>query len=184
MLGTFLVQRINQRGEPKKSLLRFAAMVLVLYAAWVFTGATAVAIAPCMALASLLAVVVSMRAGVLFGASALAIWLLYVVLSLAHIAPPPHFSAGPSQSWYIGALSMWMVLLSLPNLIRMLRQSNALHVAVIEATADGILVINSKGRVETYNQRCRDAGMDDYLCKPLRPDELGLMLSKWLPNRQ
>ena len=184
MLGTFLVQRINQRGEPKKSLLRFAAMVLVLYAAWVFTGATAVAIAPCMALASLLAVVVSMRAGVLFGASALAIWLLYAVLSLAHIAPPPHFSAGPSQSWYIGALSMWMVLLPLPNLIRMLQQSNALHVAVIEATADGILVINSKGRVETYNQRCRDAGMDDYLCKPLRPDELGLMLSKWLPNRQ
>ena len=117
-------------------------------------------------------------------ASALAIWLLYVVLSLAHIAPPRYFSAGPSQSWYIGALSMWMVLLSLPNLIRMLRQSNALHVAVIEATADGILVINSKGRVETYNQRCRDAGMDDYLCKPLRPDELGLMLSKWLPNRQ
>ncbi len=30
-------------------------------------------------------------------------------------------------------------------------------------------------------RRCLDAGMDDYLSKPLRLHELGLMLAKWLP---
>ena len=30
-------------------------------------------------------------------------------------------------------------------------------------------------------QRCRQQGMDDYLSKPLRLNELGPMLSKWLP---
>jgi CheY-like chemotaxis protein len=30
-------------------------------------------------------------------------------------------------------------------------------------------------------QRCRERGMDDYLCKPLRLTELGPLLTKWLP---
>ncbi len=30
-------------------------------------------------------------------------------------------------------------------------------------------------------QHCMDSGMDDYLSKPLRMDELGSMLAKWLP---
>jgi len=33
-------------------------------------------------------------------------------------------------------------------------------------------------------QRCLDAGMDDYLSKPLRLPELGRMLAKWLPAPQ
>ena len=155
-LGTYFARRINQRGEPKKSLLSFAFGFFLLYTGWVFAGATHVAIAPCMALASLLAVVVSLHAGVLFGVSSLAVWLLYVVLSLAHLAPAPYFSSAPGVSWFIGALSMWLVLLPLPNLIRTLRKTNALHRAVIEATIDGILVVNSEGKVETLNQRFAD----------------------------
>jgi len=30
-------------------------------------------------------------------------------------------------------------------------------------------------------KRCLDCGMDDYLSKPLRMNELGPMLAKWLP---
>ena len=33
-------------------------------------------------------------------------------------------------------------------------------------------------------QRCRERGMDDYLCKPLRLKELGPMLLKWMPQPQ
>jgi CheY-like chemotaxis protein len=31
-------------------------------------------------------------------------------------------------------------------------------------------------------ERCVDAGMDDYLPKPVRSDELSLMLEKWVPR--
>jgi HPt (histidine-containing phosphotransfer) domain-containing protein len=31
-------------------------------------------------------------------------------------------------------------------------------------------------------QRCKDYGMDDYLSKPLRMDELAQMLTRWLPK--
>lgn len=33
-------------------------------------------------------------------------------------------------------------------------------------------------------QHCRDSGMDDYLTKPLRLDELAAMLTKWLPRSE
>jgi len=34
-----------------------------------------------------------------------------------------------------------------------------------------------------YDEVCRDAGMDDYLIKPLREDDLVSTLVRWLPNR-
>ena len=155
-LGAFLARRINQRGDPNRSLLLFATGFLFLYSAWIFAGASYVAITPCIALASLLAVVVSMRAGVLFGIASLLVWLLHIVLNSAHIAPPPYLSSSPLVTWFIAALSMGMVLLPLPNLIRMLRKTNALHRAVIEATIDGILVVNSEGKLQSHNQRFAD----------------------------
>ncbi len=30
-------------------------------------------------------------------------------------------------------------------------------------------------------ERCLDAGMDDYLCKPLRPELLDEVLARWVP---
>jgi PAS domain S-box-containing protein len=46
------------------------------------------------------------------------------------------------------------------------------HLPIIAITANAM-----QGEV----QRCLDAGMDDYLSKPLRMDELAPMLEKWLP---
>ena len=43
-----------------------------------------------------------------------------------------------------------------------------------------IIAVTASAMPSEY-QRCVDSGMDDYLSKPLRMDELGRMLAKWLP---
>jgi len=35
-----------------------------------------------------------------------------------------------------------------------------------------------------YRETCLGAGMDDYLTKPVRLDELCVALSRWLPQKQ
>jgi PAS domain S-box-containing protein len=46
------------------------------------------------------------------------------------------------------------------------------HLPIIAVTANAM---------QGEAQRCRERGMDDYLSKPLRLNELGPMLAKWLP---
>ena len=46
------------------------------------------------------------------------------------------------------------------------------HLPIIAVTANAM---------QGEAQRCRERGMDDYLSKPLRMNELALMLEKWLP---
>jgi PAS domain S-box-containing protein len=47
------------------------------------------------------------------------------------------------------------------------------HLPIIAITANAM---------QGEAQRCRERGMDDYLSKPLRMNELALMLQKWLPE--
>jgi CheY-like chemotaxis protein len=47
------------------------------------------------------------------------------------------------------------------------------HLPIIAITANAM---------QGEAQRCRERGMDDYLSKPLRMNELGPMLHKWLPR--
>jgi HPt (histidine-containing phosphotransfer) domain-containing protein len=47
------------------------------------------------------------------------------------------------------------------------------HLPIIAITANAM---------QGEAQRCRERGMDDYLSKPLRMDELAPMLEKWLPQ--
>ena len=51
-------------------------------------------------------------------------------------------------------------------------EENGAHLPIIAVTANAM---------EGEAQRCRERGMDDYMSKPLRLNELGPILAKWLP---
>jgi CheY-like chemotaxis protein len=55
------------------------------------------------------------------------------------------------------------------------REGSTRHAAVIAMTADA---------VTGCRERCLAAGMDDYVTKPVRPDELYHALRRWLPLEQ
>ncbi|MBK9956055.1 MAG: response regulator [Rhodocyclaceae bacterium] len=55
------------------------------------------------------------------------------------------------------------------------REAGRPHLPVIALTA---------GAFEDDRRRCMEAGLDDFLTKPVIVDELVAMLEKWLPPRQ
>src|SRR5205823_5167777 len=52
------------------------------------------------------------------------------------------------------------------------REAPTAHVPVIALTAD--VLADARGR-------CREAGMDDYLAKPMHLEELAALLQRWAP---
>ncbi len=49
------------------------------------------------------------------------------------------------------------------------------------STRHTIIVAMTAGAMEGDRERCLEAGMDDYVSKPVRPDELEAVLVQWLP---
>jgi PAS domain S-box-containing protein len=81
--------------------------------------------------------------------------------------------------WRTGRYSLLLTDCHMPNmdgfeLTEAIRRANRSdkHFPIIAVTANAM-----QGEAE----RCRDRGMDDYLSKPLRLNELEAMLAKWLP---
>jgi diguanylate cyclase (GGDEF)-like protein len=151
-------KNISRRGHPQKSLKLFATGMWLLLTGLIFLGlpASAAVTAMALALAMMLAVIVDLRAGVVFGVGYLLGWLAYIGLNVAQLAPTPYFTGTPITSWFVSAVSFWLVLLPAPELVQSLHKAASLQKAVIEATTDGILVVNNEGNLETYNQRFVD----------------------------
>ncbi|MBI5922882.1 MAG: PAS domain-containing protein [Betaproteobacteria bacterium] len=81
--------------------------------------------------------------------------------------------------WRTGRYALLLTDCHMPNmdgfeLTAAIRQSEAkgTHLPIIAVTANAM---------QGESERCGERGMDDYLSKPLRLDELGPMLARWLP---
>ncbi len=84
------------------------------------------------------------------------------------------------ELWRSGRYALLLTDCHMPNmdgfeLTATIRREQTTHLPIIAVTANAM---------QGEDRRCRDAGMDDCLCKPLRLHELGPMLSKWLPHQE
>lgn len=148
--------RISRLGKPQRSLKIFSAIAWLVLVALLYLGVPPITVPIALAVAVMLCIVVNLRAGAIFVGSYMLAWGLYLVLGAWDLAPRSYFLGGPVVGWFISAFAVWLVLLPIPGLVRHLRSSLSLQQATIEATADGILVINNLGAVEIYNQRFVD----------------------------
>jgi diguanylate cyclase (GGDEF)-like protein/PAS domain S-box-containing protein len=145
--------RMSRTGQPRKSLLLFSGGLWLVLMALIVGGLPPIATTAMLAIAVMLSVVVSLRAGAIYSGAYMLAWLAYLVSARLGVAPEPYFIGNPLVSWFIGLISIWLVLLPIPTLIRQMRMALSLQHATLEAASDGILVISDKRRVVTYNAR-------------------------------
>ena len=84
------------------------------------------------------------------------------------------------QMWRSGRYALLLTDCHMPNM-----DGFALTAAVRElegTTKHTPIIAITANAMHGEAQRCRERGMDDYLSKPLRLNELRLMMQKWLPN--
>ena len=86
------------------------------------------------------------------------------------------------QMWHAGLNQRYALLLTdchMPNM-----DGFALTEAIRQAEPHGTrlpIIAVTANAMQGEAQRCMERGMDDYLSKPLRLEELGQMLNRWLP---
>ena len=79
-VAVLLSWRMSRRGQPQKSLKLFSVGLWLLLVGLIYGGLPPVAAGAAVAMAMMLAVVVSVRSGMVFGVSYLLAWLLYIGL--------------------------------------------------------------------------------------------------------
>ena len=97
---------MSRRGQPEKSLMLFATGLWLLLVVLLFAGLPPTT-AMVLATAVILAVVVHLRSAVIFGVSYALVWLLYIALKAADLAPVPYFPGTPLTQWIIFSAAIW-----------------------------------------------------------------------------
>jgi PAS domain S-box-containing protein len=178
MLGVVAyVWHIARRGQPKQSLQLFAGFMWLTLIGLVFLGLPPTSSAVAMSLAVMLAVIVAPRIGMLYGASYILAWAAYLLLDHAGLAPPQYFPGRPVVHWFIGAFTMWIVLLPIPELVGQLRGTLAaardeamtrrraeeklsvaldLQKAIFDTASIAIILVDRHGRLTHVNRRAEE----------------------------
>lgn len=130
IVALLAARRMSRNGRPQQSLLWFSCGIWLILVLLLFGGLPPVTVATTMALTVMLTVVVSLRAGIVFGGAYFLAWLIYLVLQSYQLAPKAYFTGSPLTGWFIGAVAVWLVLLPLHRLMqsqnRALEQANTL----------------------------------------------------------
>jgi len=156
VLMVFLIlgaRRMSRNGQPQKSLILFSTGLWLVLVFLIYAGLPPWSAATALAISVILSVVVNLRMGLVFCVSYFAAWLLYLVLDAFGLVPVPYFTGVPLTGWFLGVVSVWLVLLPIPKLIQDLRRAVSLQQAVLESATDAMLVVNGSDQVVTYNQR-------------------------------
>jgi hypothetical protein len=117
---------ISRRGNPALAAKIFGTLGGMLVTALLFFGVHSTIALFVFAVATMLIVVLGVRAGTLFAACFMAAWLFYIALEAKGIAPPKLFPSLPLTAWMMSAIALLLILLPMPELISHLRKWGSL----------------------------------------------------------
>ncbi len=156
LAGVLGAWHFSRRGYPARSLLVFSGFIWVLMVGLLFAGLTTNGAAVSLAVALMLCIVVSHRAGLVFAVSYFVAWLAYIVLGFYGLAPAPYFANVPLGGWLIVVGACWLFLIPVPELVKGMHMGAAMQRSIFEATSDALLVVGRSGQIESCNQRFID----------------------------
>jgi PAS domain S-box-containing protein len=143
MLGLLLyVRHLGRSGNLKKSLYLFAGVIWIILVGLIYFGLPPITTALALSVSIMLAVIVNIRAGIVFGISYMLAWLSYIVLSNYGLEPPHYFPGRPIVAWLIGSFAMWLILLPFPELLKWI-QTALDHARATTAQLEEALSVNS-----------------------------------------
>lgn len=109
--------RLARTDRTKRSIKLFALFIWWVVIPMIYLGQSAAFMGLLLSISVLLTVVVSARAGLLYGISYLAASAGYVVLLQFDMQPHAFFVGTPAVQWFINAVVFWVTLLPIAALI-------------------------------------------------------------------
>jgi two-component system sensor histidine kinase/response regulator len=153
LAGIFLARRMSRRGRPERSLILFSTGLWIFLLGLLYGGLPPNGAGIALATVVMMAIVVNNRTAVLYFFMYMLPWLAYILLGHYGMAPLPFFASLPLVAWMLVCGAFLLLLIPIPELVRSLNEGVSRQQSVLEATSDAVLVVNSAGALDAYNQK-------------------------------